>query len=149
MFKRRAAELEKLLKEAGYTNVVTNPEKPRKGYFSLMVGEEEVYCLASLPRPFSKLREADLAAVVKNLASSASDSAAAAEPSADSGSAAAPVKGTSAGTAATKSSKGKAAGSKRKRDEAEAADGEAGAAADAGDDSATAKAPAKKRARRS
>jgi hypothetical protein len=66
VFKRRAAEVEKLFAGTGH-RVVVNASKPRKGAFVVRIGSDEdgsdaKACieLLALPRPFTKLRELDL-----------------------------------------------------------------------------------------
>ncbi len=88
MFKRKAEELQALTKAlAPASRFLLNPGeyvtrgragshslamsltppppvavKPRKGYFEVRVGPETIVSLASMPRPFVKLRGLDMAA---------------------------------------------------------------------------------------
>lgn len=69
MFKRRAAELEKLVKEeAPGASFVVNPDKPRRGTFEVRRGDKVYVSLQALPRPFTKLRELDMAALAAEVA---------------------------------------------------------------------------------
>lgn len=61
MFKRKTAQLEAAVKALNSTaKFSVNGEKPRKGYFEVRVGGKPVVSLASMPRPFKKLRELDM-----------------------------------------------------------------------------------------
>ncbi|GAB4823167.1 hypothetical protein N2152v2_010213, partial [Parachlorella kessleri] len=63
-----AAELEKLLLEqAQDVAVQVNAEKPRKGTFEVRHGDKTYVSLQAMPRPFKKLRELDLEALVAEL----------------------------------------------------------------------------------
>lgn len=64
IFKKHAAIVEKLLKEAGYESVEINAEKPRKGAFVVSSGEDNIIELLGMPRPFKKLRELDIEATI-------------------------------------------------------------------------------------
>ena len=67
MFKRKAVTLSELLKPAGL-KIAVNPVKPRKGYFEVRLGSGAIVAsYPAMPRPFKKLREADLDAVAKDV----------------------------------------------------------------------------------
>lgn len=68
MFKRSAATLEGHIKALSPgAQVATNPNnaKPRRGYFEVRVNDAVVFSLPSMPRPFTKLRQADLETVAR------------------------------------------------------------------------------------
>ena len=77
MFKTKSSKVEKILKEAGFTNIEINKERPRKGCFVVAVVEVDsnsnskppavVIELLDMPRPFKKLRELDLDAVLQTV----------------------------------------------------------------------------------
>ncbi len=68
VFKTRAGKVEKALRDAGY-KVVVNKEKPRKGSFVVTIAGKDTPLieLLDMPRPFKKLRELDLDAVLSSL----------------------------------------------------------------------------------
>lgn len=83
MFKRRANELEKLVLESvPGAKFVVNAEKPRKGCFEVRRGGKVYVSLQSLPRPFTKLRNLDLAEVAEKVAADLQGTAEEAEPAA-------------------------------------------------------------------
>jgi len=74
VFKTKSSKVEKILKEAGFTNIEINKEKPRKGCFVVNVSMVEgvsktsaVIELLDMPRPFTKLRELDLDAFLQTV----------------------------------------------------------------------------------
>ena len=66
MFKRRAAEVERMFSGAN-RQVVINATKPRKGSFVVSIEgvKEPIVELLGLPRPFKKLREFNLEEALK------------------------------------------------------------------------------------
>ncbi|KAL4441074.1 hypothetical protein ABPG77_010505 [Micractinium sp. CCAP 211/92] len=64
----KANELEKLVQESvPGAEFVVNAEKPRKGCFEVRRGGKVYVSLQSLPRPFTKLRNLDLAEVAERV----------------------------------------------------------------------------------
>ena len=80
-----------------------NPEKPRKGYFEVRFGGVVVTSLPAMPRPFNKLREADMGDLAAAVVTAAKGSAPAVAAAASS--AAAPPSESAAVTAAPPSKK--------------------------------------------
>ena len=71
VFKTKSSKVEKALKDAGYSNIEINKEKPRKGSFVVRVegSTKPLIELLDLPRPFTKLRDLDLEGALKSLTS--------------------------------------------------------------------------------
>ncbi len=69
MFKTKASKAESILKAAGYS-VTVNAERPRKGTFAITLQKGDkvnvILEYLSMPRPFKKLREADIEADIKS-----------------------------------------------------------------------------------
>lgn len=63
MFKKASTKADSFLKAAGYS-VSINAERPRKGSFVITLEKcgkkQTIVNLLDMPRPFKKLREADL-----------------------------------------------------------------------------------------
>ncbi|CAM6033486.1 unnamed protein product [Sphagnum compactum] len=71
LFKKSAQKLEEALKAAGVNlEVITNPEKPRKGSFEVQDDKGNKYVsLQNLSKPYTKLKSVDLEAVAAAIAS--------------------------------------------------------------------------------
>lgn len=118
MFKRKAVELETALRKAGFTgDVSVNSDKPRKGFFEVKANGAVIVSLPSMPRPFTKLREADIAGIASKVAAAVGSDPAA-------------VGGAGDGESAAKSASEPAPLTGGKRKKADAAPAAAAAAAD-------------------
>lgn len=78
MFKTKASQLQRALKEKGYDGPVSvneaqyltdNAGRPRKGAFVVKYDGETMCELLSMPRPFSKLRTYDIEGLALKIAS--------------------------------------------------------------------------------
>ena len=69
MFKTKAGQLERALKEKGYTGkvAINQGERVAKGSFIVRAHGAAVLELKELPRPFTTLRSADMAEVAAKI----------------------------------------------------------------------------------
>lgn len=106
MFGRKAAEVTAAIKALRpAASFALNAERPRKGTFEVRVGGVAVLSLVGLPRPFTKLREADLAAVARDAAARLAGGGAGAAPAAKAKAAASSSASSSAAAAAPPAAK--------------------------------------------